>query len=133
MQCRRFYLQAGTVPRYRVERNQGMVPVYCGQSGQGEFRRTLMTDVPGPAAVLRAIGRARERDDFEAALLFIAPESLDQGERVTREDWRRKWASMRDASPDLEIVPEQSVAEGEWIAHRYLPRGTHTGGLFCTA
>lgn len=89
-----------------------------------------MTDAPGPAAVLRAIGRARERDDFEAALLFIAPESLDQGERVTREDWRRKWESMRDASPDLEIVTEQSVAEGEWIAHRYLLRGTHTGDFF---
>ena len=89
-----------------------------------------MTDVPGPAAVLRAIGRARKRDDFEAAVLFIAAESLDQGERVTREDWRRKWESMRDASPDLEIVTEQSVAEGEWIAHRYLLRGTHTGDLF---
>jgi predicted ester cyclase len=89
-----------------------------------------MTDGPGPAAVLRAMGRARERDDFEAALLFIAPESLDQGERVTREDWRRKWESMRDACPDLEIVTEQAVAEGEWIAHRYLLRGTHTGDLF---
>ena len=89
-----------------------------------------MTDVPGPAAVLRAMGEARERDDLEAALLFIAPESLDQGERVTREHWRRKWKSMRDASPDLEIVTEQSVAEGEWIAHRYLLRGTHTGDLF---
>jgi predicted ester cyclase len=76
------------------------------------------------------MGRARERGDFEAALLFIAPESLDQGERVTREDWRRKWESMRDASPDLEIVTEQSVAEGEWIAHRYLLRGTHTGDFF---
>jgi predicted ester cyclase len=89
-----------------------------------------MTDVPGPAAVLRAISRARERDDFEAALLFIAPESIDQGERVTREDWRRKWESMRDASPDLKIVTEQSVAEGEWIAHRYLLRGTQTGDFF---
>lgn len=89
-----------------------------------------MTDMPGPADVLRAIGDARKRDDFGAALLFIAPESLDQGERVTREDWRRKWESMRDASPDLEIVTEQSVAEGEWIANRYLLRGTHTGDFF---
>jgi predicted ester cyclase len=89
-----------------------------------------MTDGLGPAAVLRAMGRARERDDFEAALLCIAPESLDQGERVTREDWRRKWESMRDACPDLEIVTEQSVAQGEWIAHRYLLRGTHTGDFF---
>ena len=89
-----------------------------------------MTDEPGPAAVLRAMGRARARGDFEAALLFIAPESLDQGERVTREDWRRKWESMRDASPDLEIVTEQSVAEGEWVAHRYRLRGTHAGDLF---
>jgi predicted ester cyclase len=89
-----------------------------------------VTDVPGPAAVLRAMGRARARGDFEAALLLIAPESLDQGERVTREDWRRKWESMRAASPDLEIVTEQSVEEGEWIAHRYLLRGTHTGDFF---
>lgn len=89
-----------------------------------------MTDVRGPAAVLRAMGRARGRGDFEAALLFIAPESLDQGERVTREDWRRKWESMRDASPDLQIVTEQSVAEGEWVAHRYRLHGTHTGDLF---
>jgi predicted ester cyclase len=89
-----------------------------------------MTDVPGPAAVLRAMGSARARGDFEAALLLIAPQSLDQGERVAREDWRRKWESMRAASPDLEIVTEQSVEEGEWIAHRYLLRGTHTGDFF---
>jgi predicted ester cyclase len=76
------------------------------------------------------MGRARERDDFEAALLFIAPESLDQGERATRDDWRRKWESMRDACPDLEIVTERSVTEGEWVAHRYLLRGTHTGDFF---
>ena len=62
--------------------------------------------------------------------LLIAPQSLDQVERVTREDWRRKWESMRAASPDLEIVTEQSVEEGEWIAHRYLVRGTHTGDFF---
>ncbi len=89
-----------------------------------------MTDAPGPAAVLRAMGSARARGDFEEALLLIAPQSLDQGERVTREDWRRKWESMRAASPDLEIVTEQSVEEGEWIAHRYLLRGTHTGDFF---
>ena len=75
------------------------------------------------------MGSARARGDFEAALLLIAPQSLDQGERVTREDWRRKWESMRAASPDLEIFTEQSVEEGEWIAHRYL-RGTHTGDFF---
>lgn len=89
-----------------------------------------MTDVPGPAAVLRAMGSARARGDFEGALLLIAPQSLDQGERVTREDWRRKWESMRAASPDLEVVTEQSVEEGEWIAHRYLLRGTHAGDFF---
>jgi hypothetical protein len=34
------------------------------------------------------------------------------------------------ARPDLEIFTEQSVEEGEWIAHRYLLRGTHTGDFF---
>jgi len=65
--------------------------------------------------------------EHELALTQNAQDLLDQGERVTRDDWRRKWESMRDACPDLEIVTEQSVTEGEWIAHRYLLRGTHTG------
>jgi predicted ester cyclase len=89
-----------------------------------------MTEVLGPAAVVGAIVAARQRDDLEAALRLIARESLDQGERVTREDWRRKWAAMRAGSPDLDAVTMQSVENGEWVANRYVLRGTHTGDFF---
>ena len=89
-----------------------------------------MTDVPGSAAVVRAIVDARQRGDLEAALRLIAPESLDQGERATREDWRRKWELMRAGSPDMEVVTVQSIEDGEWVANRYAIRGTHTGDFF---
>ena len=89
-----------------------------------------MTDVLGPRAVLRAMGDARRENDLEAALRFIAPESLDQGRLVTRDDWRRKWEQMQAGSPDMEVTTENSVEDGEWVANRYAIRGTHTADLF---
>lgn len=89
-----------------------------------------MTEPLGPKAALRAIGAARKENDLEAALRFIAPESLDQGQPVTREDWRRKWEQMRAGSPDMEVITEHSVEDGEWVAHRYTIRGTHKADLF---
>jgi hypothetical protein len=50
-----------------------------------------MTEVMGPAAVVRAIIAARQDDDLETGVGFVAAESLDQGKPVTRDDWRRKW------------------------------------------
>ncbi|MEV4096497.1 ester cyclase [Streptosporangium saharense] len=84
----------------------------------------------GPAAVVRAIIAAREDNDLDAGLRRIAPDSLDQGRRVSREDWRRKWEHMLTDSPDLEVVTEHSVENGEWVANRYTIRGTHTGERF---
>ena len=89
-----------------------------------------MTDVLRPKAVLRAMGAARRENDLEAALSFIAPESLDQGQLVTRDDWRRKWEQMQAGSPDMEVTTEHSVEDGEWIAHRCTIRGTHKSNLF---
>lgn len=89
-----------------------------------------MTDVLGPKAVLRAMGTARRENDLEAALSFIAPESLDQGQPATRDDWRRKWEQMQAGSPDMEVTTEHGMEDGEWIAHRYTIRGTHKSDLF---
>jgi predicted ester cyclase len=89
-----------------------------------------MTEPMGPKAVLRAIGAAQRANDLETAVRFIAPESLDQGQPVTREDWRRKWEQMRAGSPDMEVITEHSVEDGEWVAHRYTIRGTHQAELF---
>ncbi|MFF4991457.1 ester cyclase [Streptosporangium saharense] len=84
----------------------------------------------GPAAVVRAIIAAREDNDLDAGLRRVAPDSLDQGRRVGREDWRRKWEHMLAGCPDLEVVTEHSVENGEWVANRYTIRGTHTGDFF---
>jgi predicted ester cyclase len=92
-----------------------------------------MTDAEGPAAVVRAIIAGREADDLDAGLRLIAPESLDQGRRVTREEWRRKWQLMSTGCPDLEVTTEHSVENGEWVANRYTIRGTHTGDFFGAA
>ncbi|NUS08759.1 MAG: SnoaL-like domain-containing protein [Nonomuraea sp.] len=84
----------------------------------------------GPVAVVRAIIAARENDDLDESLRHIAPDSLDQGSRVSREDWRRKWEHMRAGCPDMEVTTEHSVENGEWVANRYTIRGTHTGDFF---
>jgi steroid delta-isomerase-like uncharacterized protein len=36
----------------------------------------------------------------------------------------------RDAFPDLRIVVEQAIAEGDYVAIRWTARGTHKGELF---
>lgn len=84
----------------------------------------------GPGAVVRAIIAAREDNDLDASLRRVAPDSLDQGRRVSREDWRRKWEHMLTGCPDLEVITEHSVENGEWVANRYTIRGTHTGDFF---
>ncbi|NUT42952.1 MAG: SnoaL-like domain-containing protein [Thermoactinospora sp.] len=80
--------------------------------------------------MVRAIIAARENDDLDESLRHIAPDSLDQGSRVSREDWRRKWEHMRAGCPDMEVTTEHSVENGEWVANRYTIRGTHTGDFF---
>lgn len=89
-----------------------------------------MSEVTGPAAVVRAIVAARQDNDLDAGLRLIAAESLDQGKPATREDWRRKWEQMLAGCPDLEVITERSVQNGEWVASRYTIRGTHTGDFF---
>jgi predicted ester cyclase len=79
---------------------------------------------------VRAIIEARERGDLDAGLRLIAPDSIDQGQHVTRDDWRRKWELILAGCPDFEVATEHSVQDGEWVANRYLIRGTHTGDFF---
>jgi predicted ester cyclase len=89
-----------------------------------------MSDVRGPAAVVQAIIAARQDNDLEAGVRLIAPESLDQGALVTREDWLHKWQLMLSGCPDMEVITEHSVEDGEWVANRYTLRGTHEGDFF---
>jgi predicted ester cyclase len=89
-----------------------------------------MSSTMGPGAVVRAINAARAGGDFEAAALLIGADSLDQGQHVTREVWKQRWAMMRSGIPDLEILTQQSIENGDWVANRYLLRGTQTGEFF---
>jgi predicted ester cyclase len=89
-----------------------------------------MTELPEPAAVVRAISAAWQENDLEAASRLVAGESLDQGKPASREDWRRKWEQMRAGCPDMKVLTEHSVENGEWVANRYTIRGTHTGHVF---
>ncbi|MFD5174717.1 ester cyclase [Nocardia sp. NPDC058379] len=86
-----------------------------------------MTEALGPAAVTAAIIQARAAGDLDAALGYIAAESWDQGKKVTHDDWRAKWQSMFAGAPDLDVTTETTVEHGDWVAHRYTVRGTHTG------
>ena len=89
-----------------------------------------MTHAQGPAAVLRAMNAALQGNDLKAGLALIAPESMTRGQSATREDWRRKWEQMRAGCPDLEVTTEHRMEDGDWVAHRYTIRGTHTGDFF---
>lgn len=92
-----------------------------------------MTDTPSPSAVVQAVIAGLAAGDMEASLRLIAPDSLDQGRRSSREDWRRKWEAMRAGCPDMEVTTEHSVENGEWVANRHTLCGTHTGDFFGAA
>ncbi|MFE3099252.1 ester cyclase [Nocardia tengchongensis] len=91
-----------------------------------------MTEVKSPAAVVQAI-IANRNTNREAALRLIATQTLDQGNQVTRDDWRRKWELMQTSCPDMEVITEHSVENGEWVTNRYTIRGTHTSAFFGSA
>jgi predicted ester cyclase len=89
-----------------------------------------MSESLGPAAVVQAINDARRAGDLDTALTYIAHEALDQGRPVGREDWRQKWEHLLTGVPDVEIITEASVENGDWVANRYTVRGTHSGDFF---
>lgn len=84
----------------------------------------------GPAQVVREINELRAAGDFDAALLRIAPRSLDQGVESGREQWRGKWEAIVAGVPDFAVSTLRSVEDGEWVAHHYRISGTHTGDFF---
>ncbi|MET8650125.1 ester cyclase [Nocardia aurea] len=86
-----------------------------------------MPDSLGASTVNAAIIAARAAGEIDKALSYIAPESFDQGQPMTREDWRQKWASMWTGAPDLQVTVEATIENGDWVANRYTVRGTHTG------
>jgi len=53
---------------------------------------------------------------------------LTTGQNLAGADGLKKWISeLRTAFPDMQMVTEETISEGESIAHRWKIRGTHKG------
>jgi len=78
------------------------------------------------ATVRAYLGEISERGNIAARELYFAPAVTFNGDgdlaaQLARIDARRK------AFSDQELVIEQQIAEGPWVATRVTYRGTHTG------
>ena len=74
-----------------------------------------------------AIGRDLDLVDGYFAEDFVShnrPPDLPPG----AEGVKAFFAVFRDALPDVEVVVDQLIGEGEWVAVATTTRGTHTGG-----
>jgi steroid delta-isomerase-like uncharacterized protein len=83
-----------------TERNKAVVRAYLAEIAQ------------------RGIIVARERYFTSTTTFNGEPDLARQFTRI---------AELRRAFPDLEMVIEQQIAEGPWVATRVTYRGTHTG------
>lgn len=78
---------------------------------------------------------ASEEERNKASIRRIVDEALNQGKYdvvdATRghfaEGGKSRMIELRSAFPDLDTTIEQLIAEGEWVAHRMVHRGTHLG------
>jgi len=76
-----------------------------------------------------------EEERNKASIRRIVDEALNRGiydvVDETRghfaEGGRARMIELRKAFPDLETTIEQMIAEGSWVAHRMVHRGTHLG------
>jgi predicted ester cyclase len=73
------------------------------------------------------------KGDYESADELLAADVVNHGPGVppTRgtEGIKRQAALLRTAMPDLEVLLNDQVAEGDRVASRWTGRGTHTGPL----
>jgi steroid delta-isomerase-like uncharacterized protein len=78
-------------------------------------------------AVVRAyLGEIAQRGDMVARERYFTSTTTFNGDPDLARQFARI-AELRRAFPDLEMVIEQQIAEGPWVATRVTSRGTHTG------
>jgi predicted ester cyclase len=76
-----------------------------------------------------------EEERNKASIRRIVDEALNHGIYDVVDQTRGHFAGggrtrmieLRNAFPDLETTIEQMIAEGDWVAHRMIHRGTHLG------
>lgn len=81
------------------------------------------------AIVQRFISEAWNAQNATATDELVHPEYEIRGIGRGPEAVKRNMSFYRTAFPDLEIVIEQMIAEGEWVAVRLTLHGTHLGPL----
>jgi predicted ester cyclase len=77
--------------------------------------------------IVRALHEAFNRQDFEAAAQFVAPEARNHGEIVGRQGFLFVWNDIATRSPDVTLEILTLVTDGEWVVTRNLYSGTHAG------
>jgi steroid delta-isomerase-like uncharacterized protein len=87
-------------------------------------------------ALLRRFSRELEQNNFEIIEELYAPDYLSHnydapdGERPGIEGVKQGFQKFKSAFPDLRIVEEDLIAEGDRVVHRVRYQGTHQGEFF---
>ncbi len=74
-------------------------------------------------------GRLEALDELAAPGLVVHDPSLPGGETVGLEPYKQGIQAYRTAFPDVHIVVEDQVAEGDKVVTRLSATGTHRGAL----
>lgn len=71
------------------------------------------------------------RGEVSRVAEFVASDCVESyaGKRLASgiEGMTRHITGVRDVYPDLQVVVERQIAEGEWVATQIVARGTHRG------
>jgi steroid delta-isomerase-like uncharacterized protein len=75
-----------------------------------------------------------EYDDLkEIVSPNLTMRDLSSGQNVAGADGLKDWlSSFRKAFPDLEVSSQETITEGEAVAHHWVLRGTHQGPFMGT-
>jgi steroid delta-isomerase-like uncharacterized protein len=84
-----------------------------------------------PKAVVRRVYQAVSSGDFESLSALIADDVVEHeqlpGLEPNKEGVLQFFRGMREAFPDMEMVPDSIIAEGDMVAARVTLKGTHRG------
>jgi steroid delta-isomerase-like uncharacterized protein len=84
-----------------------------------------------PKAVVRRCYHVVTSGDFEGLAAVMADDVVEHeqlpGLEPNKEGVIQFFRGMRDAFPDMEMVPDAIIAEGDTVAARVTLRGTHRG------
>ncbi|HKX18322.1 MAG TPA: ester cyclase [bacterium] len=92
-----------------------------------------MTADENKAIVLRWIDEAVNKGNLAVAAELVAADCIEHnvpaGSTPGREGTKQRVAGFRTAFPDLHVVVEDVIAEGDKVVTRWAARGTHKGPL----